>query len=94
MAMSDNTDWMLIVQASQRAQRAAEAALATTTLWDSEFGGRLSSIEARLTGVETRLSAIAAMQHSHELALMRVTDTLAGHTASLTRIETALKRLP
>ena len=85
--MSDNTDWTLIVMASQKAQVAAEAALASARLQESETGYRLTAIEARLTGVEGRLTTIGAGQSSHELAIVRITDTQADHTARLTRIE-------
>jgi hypothetical protein len=46
--MSDNTDWTLIVLASQRDQIAAEAAMGSARLLESEAGGRLTTIEVRL----------------------------------------------
>jgi hypothetical protein len=91
--MSGNTDWTLIVLASQKAQVAAEAALASARLQESETGHRLTAIEARMVGVEGRLTTIGAGQSSHELAIMRVADTQADHTARLTRIEATLARI-
>lgn len=85
-----NVDWTLIVLASQKAQAAAEAAASMTTLLESEMGGRVTSIEARITSVEGRLSSIAAGQQGHSLAIMRIADTQADHTARLTRIEAML----
>jgi hypothetical protein len=91
--MSDNTDWTLIVMASQKAQVAAEAALASARLQESEAGQRLTAIEARMGGVEGRLTTIGAGQSSHELAIMRIAVTQADHTARLTRIEATLARI-
>lgn len=88
--MSGNIDWTLIVMASQKAQVAAEGALASARLLESEAGHRLTAIEARMGGVEGRLSTIAAGQNSHERAIMRIADTQADHTARLTRIEAKL----
>jgi septal ring factor EnvC (AmiA/AmiB activator) len=91
--MSDNTDWTLIVRASQQAKVAAEAAVASAKLLESEAGNRLTTIEARLTGIEGRIANIAAGQHSHELAIMRLADTQADHTARLARIEATVTRI-
>jgi hypothetical protein len=88
--MSGNIDWTLIVMASQKAQSAAEASLASARLLESEAGHRLTAIEARMGGVEGRLTTIAAGQNSHELSIMRIADTQADHTARLTRIEAKL----
>jgi hypothetical protein len=88
--MSENTDWTLIVRASQQAKVAAEAAVASAKLLESEAGHRLSAMEARLGAIEGRIANLAAGQNSHELAIMRIADTQADHTARLTRIETLL----
>jgi TolA-binding protein len=88
--MSGNVDLTLIFMASQKAQTAAEAALASSQLLESEAGHRLGAIEARMGGVEGRLTTIAAGQNSHELAIMRIANTQADHTARLTRIEATL----
>jgi hypothetical protein len=85
--VSDNTDWTLIVRASQQAKVAAEAAVASARLLESEVGHRLTAMEARLGAIEARLTNLAAGQSSHELAIMRVADTQADHTARLARIE-------
>jgi hypothetical protein len=88
--MSENTDWTLIVRASQQAKVAAEAAVASAKLLESEAGHRLSAMEARLGAIEGRIANLAAGQNSHELAIMRIADTQADHTARLSRIETLL----
>ena len=88
--MSENTDGTLIVRASQQAKVAAEAAVASAKLLESEAGHRLSAMEARLGAIEGRIANLAAGQNSHELAIMRIADTQADHTARLTRIETLL----
>jgi hypothetical protein len=85
--VSDNTDWTLIVRASQQAKVAAEAAVASARLLESEVGHRLPAMEARLGAIEGRLTNLAAGQSRHELAIMRVADTQADHTARLARIE-------
>ena len=90
LRMSENTDWTLIVRASQQAKVAAEAAVASAKLLESEAGHRLSAMEARLGAIEGRIANLAAGQNSHELAIMRIADTQADHTARLTRIETLL----
>jgi hypothetical protein len=88
----------------QKAQHAAEAAAASAKLLESEAGHRLTSIEARMVGVESRLSglenrasALAAGQHAHTLALMRISDKQSEHTATLaehtTRFDGIDKRL-
>jgi hypothetical protein len=88
--MSGNIDWTRIVMASQKAQAAAEGALSCAQLLQSEAGHRLTAIEARMGGVEGRLSTISAGQNSRERAIMRIADTQADHTAHLTRIEAKL----
>jgi hypothetical protein len=57
---------------------------------ESEAGYRLSAMEARLGAIEGRIANLAAGQNSRELAIMRIADTQADHTARLTRIETLL----
>ena len=47
-------------------------------------------MEARLGAIEGRIANLAAGQNSHEMAIMRIADTQADHTARLTRIETLL----
>jgi len=90
LRMSESTDWTLIVRASQQAKVAAEAAVASAKLLESEAGHRLSAMEARLGAIEGRIANLATGQNSHELAIMRIADTQADHTARLTRIETLL----
>lgn len=91
--MSDNTDWTLIVLASQKAQIAAEAAMASARLLESEAGGRLTMIEARLGGIESRLANLSAGQASHERAIMRMAEIQAEHTMRLTRMEAQISRI-
>ena len=88
--MSENIDWTLIVRASQQAKLAAEAAVASARLLESEAGHRLTAMEARLGAIEGRITNLAAGQSSHELAIMRIADTQADHTARLARIEVLL----
>jgi hypothetical protein len=71
----------------QKAQHAAEAAAASAKLLESEAGHRLTSIEARMVGVEGRLSALSAGQSAHSLALMRIADTQSEHTARFDGID-------
>ena len=82
--MSESTDWTLIVRASQQAKVAAEAAVASAKLLESEAGHRLTAMEARLGAIEGRIANLAAGQNSHELAIMRIADTQADHTARST----------
>jgi hypothetical protein len=93
LRMSENTDWTLIVRASQQAKVAAEAAVASAKLLESEAGHRLSAMEARLGAIEGRMANLAAGQNSHELAIMRIADTQADHTARMTRIETLVTNI-
>jgi hypothetical protein len=95
--MSGAVDFTLILLSAQKAQNASEAALGVVTNLRSEHGGRLDSIEARMLGVEGRLTALSAGQDSLHRAVLRIADrqiehaaTLAEHTASLARIETTL----
>ena len=67
----------------QKAQNAAE-------LLESEVGQRLTSIEARMVGVEGRLTTLAAGQSAHELSLMRIADTQSEHTARFDAIDKRL----
>ena len=71
----------------QKAQHAAEAAAASAKLLESEVGHRLTSIEARMVGVEGRLTTLAAGQSVHELSLMRIADTQSEHTARFDAID-------
>ena len=88
--MSENIDWTLIVRASQQAKVAAEAAVASARPLETEAGHRLTAMEARLGAIEGRITNLAAGQSGHELAIMRVADTQADHTARLARIEVLL----
>ena len=88
--MSESTDWTPIVRGSQQAKVAAEVAVESAKLLESESGYRLSAMEVRLGAIEGRIANLAAGQNSHELAIMRIADTQADHTARLTRIETLL----
>ena len=79
--MSEVTDLPLVIL--EKTRHAAEAAAASARLLESEAGTRLAAVEIRLnaidlrmTGLETRLSQLAAGQNSHELAIMRLADTL------------------
>jgi len=86
--MSDIMDLPLVML--QTAQHAAEAAAASAKLLGSEADHRLTSIEARLVGVEGRLSALSAGQNAHTLSLMRIADVQSMHTARFDRIDTRL----
>jgi hypothetical protein len=88
--MSETTDWTPIIRASQQAKVAAEAAVASAKLLESEAGHRLSAMEARLGAIEGGIANRAPGQNTHEMAIMRIADTQADHTARLTRIETLL----
>ena len=70
----------------QKAQPAAEAAVASARLLESEAGHRLTSIEARLVGVEARLSLLSAGQSANTVSLMRIADTQSEHTAKFDEI--------
>jgi hypothetical protein len=71
----------------QKAQHAAEAAAASTKLLESEAGHRLTSIEARLVGVEGRLSVLSAGQIDRTLTLRQIADTQLEHTARFDGID-------
>ena len=86
--MSDVVDLPLVIL--QKAQHAAEAAAASAKLLETEAGLRLTSIEARMVGVEGRLSSLYAGQGANTLTLMRIADTQTEHTARLDRIEQTL----
>jgi hypothetical protein len=58
--MSENTDGTLIARASQQAKVAAEAAVASAKLLESEAGHRRSAVEARLGAIEGRIANLAA----------------------------------
>jgi hypothetical protein len=95
--MSDNTDWTLIVLASQKAQIAAEGSLQITERLQAEWGnrltgleGRFSALEGRITALEGRVTSVAAGQDSLHRAVMRMAGTQADQTARLTRIEQTL----
>jgi hypothetical protein len=60
---------------------------------ESEMGGRLTSIEARMVGVEGRLTTISAGQNSHALALMRISDKLVDHDGRFGGLEDRLTRI-
>ncbi len=89
--MSDVVDLPLVML--QKAQHAAEAAAASAKLLETEAGLRLSSIEARMVGVEGRLSSLYAGQGTHTVALMRLADTQSDHTARFDRIDTHLDQV-
>ena len=71
----------------QKAQHAAEAAAASAKLLESEVGHRLTSIEARMVGVEGRLTTGCRRESAHELSLMRIADTQSEHTARFDAID-------
>ncbi len=83
--MSDIVDLPLVIL--QKAQHAAEAAAESAKMLETEAGLRLTSIEARLVGVEGRLSSLYAAQGSHTLSLMRIADTQSEHTARFNGID-------
>ncbi len=79
--MSDVVDLPMVML--QKAQHAAEAAAASASMLGTEAGLRLAAIEARLVGVEGRLSSMYNVQSSQTLALMRMADIQSEHTATL-----------
>ena len=89
--MSDIVDLPLVML--QKAQHAAEAAAASAKLLETEAGLRLTSIEARMVGVEGRLSSLYAGQGAHTLTLMRIADTQTEHTARFDGIDKRLDRI-
>jgi hypothetical protein len=86
--MSDTTiELGLILRNTQKAANAAEAALASARLLESETGQRLSAIEARMVAVEGRLTVITAGQNSLDRAVLRIADMLVDHGGRLDRID-------
>jgi tetrahydromethanopterin S-methyltransferase subunit G len=90
-AMSGVVDLPLVML--QKAQHAAEAAAASAKLLETEAGLRLTSIEARMVGVEGRLSSLYAGQGTHTVALMRLADTQSDHTARFDKIDQRLDHI-
>jgi hypothetical protein len=95
--MSSTADLTLIVRASQKAQAAAEGALAITERLAADFGHRLSAIEGRFSSLEGRVTVLAAGLDSVHRAVLRIADTqfehsatLADHTARFDAIDQAL----
>jgi hypothetical protein len=88
--MSGAVDFTLILLSAQKAQNASEAALGVVTNLRAEHGGRLDSVEASLTGMSARLTALSAGQDSLHRAVLRIADTQAEHTARLTDIAATL----
>ena len=89
--MSDVVDLPLVLL--QKAQHAAEAAAASARLLESEAGHRLTSVEARLVGIEGRISALSAGQGAHTMSLMRVADVQSEHTARFDGIDKHLNEI-
>jgi hypothetical protein len=72
----------------QKPQHAAEAALASTRLLESEACHRLAAIEARMVSVEGRLAVLSARQSSQRLSPIRI----AAPQSETTRFEGIDKR--
>jgi hypothetical protein len=58
--VSDIIDLTLVLRNTERAARAAETALAVVRRLETELGHRMTALEARFSGLEGRVPAIAA----------------------------------
>jgi hypothetical protein len=88
--VSDTLDLTLVLRNTERAARAAEAALAVVRRLETELGHRMTALEARFSGLEGRIPAIAAGINSHELGLLKVTDMLLDHDGRFDAIDRRL----
>ena len=83
-------DLTIVLRNTERAARAAEAALAVVQRLETELSPRMSSLEARFSGLEGRIPAIAAGLNSLELGLLKVNDKLLDHDGRFDAIEKRL----
>jgi hypothetical protein len=95
--MSETADWTIIVRNSQKAARAAEAALEITQRLETDLSHRLTALEGRFGALEGRMTSVAAGLDSLHRAVLRIADIqddqtagLDGQTARLASIETTL----
>jgi hypothetical protein len=83
-------DLTLVLRNTERAARAAEAALAIYQRMEGELGHRLGAMEARLSGLESRIPALAAGVNSVERGQVRLNDKLLDHDGRFDRIDARL----
>jgi hypothetical protein len=88
--MSGNADWTLIVRNSQKAARAAEAALEITQRLEADLSHRLTALEGRFGALEGRMTSAAAGLDSLHRAVLRIADIQDDQTARLDGIDTRL----
>jgi hypothetical protein len=81
--MSDVLDLTVIIRNSERAARAAEAALAIAQRLETDLATRLSAIEARM-------ASYAAGPNSLERGILRITDRQYDHDGRFDAIEKRL----
>lgn len=88
--MSDVLDLALVLRNTERAARAAEAALAGFHRLGAELSPRMTALEARFSGLEARIPAMAAGLNSLALDVLKVNDKLLDHDGSFDTIEKRL----
>ena len=80
----------LILRNTQRAVRAAEAALEIAQRLETDFGHRFTALEGRFTALEGRVTSLAAGLNSVHRAVLRIAEVQDDHT---TLLEAIVKRL-
>ncbi len=78
--MSDVIDLTLVLRNTERAARAAEAALAIAQRLETDLGARLTAIEGRMGGYMAGLNSL-------ERGILRITDRLLDHDGRFDAIE-------
>jgi len=81
--MSTTLDLSLILRNTERAARAAEAALAIAQRLETDLSTRLTAIEGRMAGYMAGLNSL-------ERGILRITDRLYDHDARFDTIERKL----
>ena len=82
--MSDVLDLTLVLRNTERAARAAEAALAIAQRLETDLGARLTAIEGRMAGYMAGLNSL-------ERGILRITDRLLDHDGRFDAIEKRLR---
>ena len=89
--MSDILDLTIVLRNTERAARAAEAALAGLNRLEAEFSPRMTTLEARFSGLEARIPAMAAGLNSLAMDVLRINDKMLDHDGRFDAIEKRLR---
>jgi chromosome segregation ATPase len=88
--MSDVLDLTLVLRNTERAARAAEAALTVAQRLENDISHRMSAMEARFSSLEGRVPAMIAGLNTLTLDVNKLNDKLLDHDGRFDVIERRL----